>query len=464
MSALPPWPRRRPAMERSGLPFHVVTLTHATWEEALACAPRLRDRAIPELRLDLFPELDPAEAVAALRGNCVVTCRRREEGGAWAGTEPERTALLLAAAQARPAWIDLEWDLDIPEALQPHLTHTRLIRSVHVAPGVFDIGHRLSNLPPGDAYKWVGHAARLADNALLRPHLAAARDRGLCLSAFLMGPKGIPSRCLQAAWGGSFTYAAPDDGPPAAPGQLALGTLEAWRCARLTRAYHLCGVLGSPVLHSRGPAFHNARFQRAFKDLLYLPLDCGDAEEARSALEALEILGASLTMPLKESLPALLGLEGPLNTLWRRGTQDPWQAANTDLEALQGALAGLPEGPVLLLGDGGVARTSLAALSTAGRPLLQACRARPVTEAEVAALAPVGVIQATSLGMTPGDPLPFPALLEAARPSLRWAVEWIYKEETAFAAWAEGLTLVGGTNLFEAQAQAQSRRFVEECG
>mgnify|MGYP003387222506 CR=1 FL=1 len=81
----------------------------------------------------------------------------------------------------------------------------------------------------------------------------------------------------------------------------------------------------------------------------------------------------------------------------------------------------------------------------------------------VQAFAPVGVIQATSLGMKAGDPLPFPELLEAAKPTLRWAVEWIYKEHTAFSKWAQeaGLDLVEGTILFESQAMAQSQRFME---
>ena len=62
--------------------------------------------------------------------------------------------------------------------------------------------------------------------------------------------------------------------------------------------------------------------------------------------------------------------------------------------------------------------------------------------------------------------MPFPQLLEAAQPSARWAVEWIYKEDTAFALWARGAGhyLVAGSDLFEAQAEAQSRRFIEGCG
>lgn len=449
------------------LPFHIVTLSHPDWEAARACAKRLSGDALPELRLDLFPEADPEALVDALRRRCLVTCRRVSEGGRWPDEdEAGRLAHLVRAVKGRPAWMDLEWDLPVPPELQAARTHVRLLRSIHVPPGVFDLDARLQRLPEGEAYKWVGWAGRLDDNGRLRSALAWARDHGVALSAFLMGSKGIPSRALQAAWGGAFTYAAPDDGPAAAPGQLPLATLRAWRCARLHPGYGLCGVIGDPVLHSRGPVFHNERFQRAFKDLVYLPLECGDAGEAVAALEALGLLALSITAPLKLDLPCALGLEGPLNTLWRRSPGDLWQGANTDAEAFGQSLSHLDAGPVLLLGGGGVARTSLSVLEAAGRSVLQVSRQGPVDSTTVAAFAPVGIVQATSLGMAPGDPAPFVDLLEPARASARWAVEWIYKEDTAFALWARdaGLKLVEGSALFEAQAEAQSRRFIEGCG
>lgn len=447
-------------------PFYIVPLTHPTWDAALAAARALPAEAMPELRLDLFPELEPEEMIRGVKRRCVVTNRRADEGGRWEGTEADRLARLMLAAESRPAWIDLEWDVAMPAALQAHRSHIRLIRSVHVQPGVFDLDDRLTRLPEGDAYKWVGHAGTLSDNARVKPALAWARDRGIPFSAFLMGAKGIASRCLQAVWGGSFTYAAPDDAPAAAPGQLPLSTMRGWRLHKLTRAYQLCGVLGSPVLHSRGPAFHNARFQAAFKDLLYLPLDCGSAAEAHAALKDLGLLGASLTAPLKETLPPLLGLQGPLNTLWRRSAHAPWQSANTDAVALQQTLPTLPAGAVLLLGRGGVAQTTRQVLEQQHRPWLMVSRAESPNLAAIAALMPVGVIQATSLGMAPEDPLPFPEALEAAKPTLRWAVEWIYKEETAFVRWsrAENLTLLEGAALFEGQAAAQSKAFIEGCG
>ena len=451
----------------SHLPFHLVTLTHADWDSARACARRLGDDALPELRLDLCPDEDPEAMVDELKRRGLVTCRRVSEGGRWPDEdESGRLARLFKAIRGRPAWMDLEWELPIPPEIQAARTHVRLLRSVHVAPGVFDLEERPRDLPDGDAYKWVGWAGRLGDSGRLRAPLAWARDHGLVLAAFLMGPKGLPSRALQAAWGGAFTFAAPDDGPPAAPGQLPLSLLREWRCARLHPGYGLCGVIGEPVLHSRGPAFHNPRFQRALKDLLYLPLPCGEAGEAVEALEALGLLGLSITAPLKFTLPAALGLEGPLNTLWRRAPGEPWQGANTDAEAFGKALSQLAPGPVLVLGSGGVARTSTALLEAAGRPVLQVSRQAPATAGQVAAFGPVGLVQATSLGMSPEDPAPFPEFLEAARATCRWAVEWIYKEDTSFALWAReaGLQVVAGAALFEAQAVAQTRRFITDCG
>ncbi len=445
------------------LPFYVVTLTHPTREEALACARALPEFALPELRLDLFPNEDAAGMVRAMEGRCLVSCRRRSELGHWEGSEEARLARLRAAAEARPRWVDLEWELEIPQWLSELRPGVQVLRSVHVQPGVFDLDERLHSRPGGDAFKWVGHAQRLADNARLKPSLRHSSEDGFPLSAFLMGPKGVAGRCLQRAWGGAFTYAAPDDGPAAAPGQVRLSTLVAWGCHRAGAVTGLCVVMGDPALHSRSPAFHNLRFRQAQKDLIYLPLETGDAAEAVEALAALEVLGLSITAPLKESLPAALGLQGPLNTLWRSRRGAPWQAANTDAEALWCALEQLLPGPILLVGDGGVAESTRLLLEQEGRPFLQVSRKQPSGVEAVRACAPIGVIQATSLGMRAADPAPFPELLEAAHPTLQWAVEWIYKEDTAFARWARdtGLNLVEGGALFEAQAEAQNRRFLE---
>ena len=448
------------------LPFFIVTLTHPTWEAAVACSRALTDDALPELRLDLFPGHDAAQLVRDLGGRCIVSCRRASEFGRYAGDEESRLARLRAATEAGATWVDLEWELELPAWLDSLRPRLKVLRSVHVGPGVFDLEERMESRPEGDAFKWVGHADRLTDNTRVKPSLHRAKAAGVALSAFLMGPKGVASRCLQKAWGGAFTYAAPDDGVAAASGQVRLSSLKKWGCHQVTEQTGLCAVVGEPVLHSRGPGFHNPRFHQAKKNLIYLPLECGDVDEAADALDSLAVLGLSITAPLKESLPAKLGLQGPLNTLWRRDVNDSWHGANTDAEALWVALEQLPPGPVLVLGDGGVAESTRLLLEQESRPFLQLSRKAPAHPGAVQAFAPIGVIQATSLGMKAGDPIPFPEQLEAAKPTLRWAVEWIYKERTAFSKWAQenDLDLVEGTILFESQAMAQNQRFMEGCG
>ena len=125
---------------------------------------------------------------------------------------------------------------------------------------------------------------------------------------------------------------------PEAPEQLSLSVMKEWRLGRLHRGIQLCGVLGESVLESQSPAIYNAAFQRQVKDLLYLPLECGDAQEAAEAIEALPLLGVSLSAPLEDTLPNQLGLHGPLDALWRRSPGHPWHGANTDAEAMASVL------------------------------------------------------------------------------------------------------------------------------
>jgi shikimate 5-dehydrogenase len=202
-----------------------------------------------------------------------------------------------------------------------------------------------------------------------------------------------------------------------------------------------------------------------FKDLIYLPLEANAPDEAADAARRIPLLGASITMPLKESLPATMGFDGPQNTIWRRTDGDTWYAANTDADALGHFLGELPKGPMLVLGDGGAAKTSMHVAAKRGHALMHS-RRNPATAQDVAALAPIGAIQATSLGMGLGDPLPFPDILKAALPTLQWVIEWVNRDDTAFIVWARdlGLRVVGGADLFEKQAALQSRIFISGCG
>jgi shikimate 5-dehydrogenase len=257
----------------------------------------------------------------------------------------------------------------------------------------------------------------------------------------------------------------PDNALPAAAGQITLSNMLKWRCDQLSSDCGLCGVIGDPVLHSLGPGYHNMRFASVSKNLLYLPLECQNPLEAKHTIESLKMAGVSLTSPLKELLPIHFGLTGPLNTLWRQRFDSHWQGANTDLIALTMVLRELPPGPVLVLGDGGVAKTTQQAILQCGWPCLLFSRRLPLPLSIIRNFNPVGVLQATRLGMNHNDPIPFPDVIASIKHSLQWGIEWIYKENTAFASWIKdnGYHLVSGKTLFEIQAHQQSIIFIHQC-
>jgi shikimate dehydrogenase len=134
----------------------------------------------------------------------------------------------------------------------------------------------------------------------------------------------------------------------------------------------LCCLIGNPVEHSLSPAIHNAAFQDAGLNFVYLAFKVEDLEGAIRGIRALPaIRGVSVTIPHKVAvLPYLDKIHptarniGAVNTVVSdRGVLTGY---NTDAS---GALAALragdadPDGKrVLLLGSGGAARAIAFAL------------------------------------------------------------------------------------------------------
>ena len=59
------------------------------------------------------------------------------------------------------------------------------------------------------------------------------------------------------------------------------------------------GIIGNPVAHSRSPAIHNAAFQDAGLDALYVPLLVDDLQRLVSSPAAQTMSGFSVTIPHK---------------------------------------------------------------------------------------------------------------------------------------------------------------------
>ncbi|HVT74064.1 MAG TPA: shikimate dehydrogenase [Lacunisphaera sp.] len=232
-----------------------------------------------------------------------------------------------------------------------------------------------------------------------------------------------------------------------------IAELAAWSFAGTALA-----VLGRPVAHSLSPAIHHAalaamaRTDPRFASWRYFKfeVDPADLPEALDRLHRAGFHGLNLTVPHKTVAVACLAASddfvraaGAANTLIRR--PGGWRGANTDGVGLSAALRQefsleLAGAEVVLLGAGGAARAAaveclqrgcrslwignrsaenLAALLAVLRPRAGRAVLREFDLLRPPPVLPAGalVLNATSLGLKPGDPSPID-LAKIPRPAM----------------------------------------------
>lgn len=253
----------------------------------------------------------------------------------------------------------------------------------------------------------------------------------------------------------------------------------------------LIALLGDPVAHSLSPRFQNAAIRAAGLDAVYVALRC-DAAALPGLLRGIAAAGGAgnVTLPHKAAAAALLdegtpavARTGACNTFW---TEDGrLRGDNTDVEGFAAAcrdLIGAPAGArVLLLGAGGAARAALAALLDGRVDAVHVLNRSPDRAAALAAaldprkrkVTVVGpgaalrregydlVVNATSLGLHPGDPLP----LDLGAPArVGAALDLVYRPGgTRWTAQARrlGIPAADGTEMLLQQGAAAFGRWFD---
>jgi len=176
-----------------------------------------------ELRLDYLEaglaEVKPALEEAAARKTVIFTVRRREEGGAWRGTEEERASLYLKLLELNPHYVDVEAEAPIARQVAEARGKTLVIASRHDFEGT----------PPYEVLlSWARRAAEIGDVVKVVTYAREPRDGLRVLSligalekpvvAFAMGPAGVYTRVAAAALGSPIMYVSL--GEATAPGQM----------------------------------------------------------------------------------------------------------------------------------------------------------------------------------------------------------------------------------------------------
>ncbi len=247
----------------------------------------------------------------------------------------------------------------------------------------------------------------------------------------------------------------------------------------------LFAILGDPVSHSASPRLYNAAFRAAHLDAAYAALRCA-ADDVPGLVRGLARAGGGGNVTVPHKAVAAAAIEEPSDAVLRTGACNTfWLEAgrirgdNTDVAGFTAAagrlLPSLAGTRVLLLGAGGAARAVVAALLAApAERILLRNRSRVRADALLADfpggrldLAPDDlrgerfdlVVNATSLGLHVGDPLPLDLDTLGGVATL---LDLVYSpEETplVLAARARGLPAADGKEMLVAQAEAAFARW-----
>jgi shikimate dehydrogenase len=217
----------------------------------------------------------------------------------------------------------------------------------------------------------------------------------------------------------------------------------------------IVGLIGYPIEHTLSPTIHNTAFSALTLSWVYLPFEVKPSylKDALKGLSALGICGANITIPYKQKALELMDelseeakTIGAVNTVVVK--EDKLFGENTDGRGFLMAVEEMGFSPdkktCFVLGAGGAARAVSFSLASAGARVLIYNRTEDRAErlvadinriyrgkAEMAKMDRIKdaelLVNATSLGMREGDPMPIDAELLHSKLFL---YDLVYNRET----------------------------------
>ena len=477
---------------RSRLGKICVAITGSTPEELIEKAANvLKETTFIEFRLDYLPK--PLAALPRLKefleangaATVIATCRCKDNGGRFEGSNTAALDILLKAAESGFQIVDIELESveKLPKTTIAHLREAgaAVIISYHDFHATKDLDAVYNRIEPfaPDFIKVVPTAKSLSDNLTLMRFMERMEDRSnFSIVGICMGEAGIISRVLGLRAGSAFTFAAANAGEETAPGQITARTLiEDYRIDQVDAATKVYGVAGNPIRSSLSPLMMNTAFRRETVNAVYLALQATKVDDLFKLVREVPIQGLSVTMPLKEAVLPLLERTDPLsakigavNTILR--AQDgKFYGFNTDVAGIVGPLErrlSLKGAKVLVLGAGGAARAAVFGCRDKGaevwilnrtpetaQKLARQAGAKTIKRDAVAKTGFDIIINATPVGMAGQKGAP---LLQPEDITARIVFDLVYNPiETPLLKLArqKGLTAISGVEMFVQQGARQ---------
>jgi len=461
---------------------------------------------VVELRLDYLDNDQYEAAFQFLREHLnsehaatILTFRPAEEGGmASANYEARHNVWDALKKLSDSTLMDVELDLVQGFDSEKAIDWSRVICSHHdfrgIPPDLDQIYQRMA-ATPARIVKIAVQANDATDCLAIFHLLERAQREGRQLIAIAMGQAGIMTRILGPSRGSFLTYGSLDDESATAPGQLMARELrEVYRIAKINHETKIIGLIGDPVGHSLSPHIHNAAFETAGANAVYIPFEAGSVDQfirrlahPRSRELDWELHGLSVTAPHKSAVMNFLDWIDPaasqigaVNTIAVRG--DELHGYNTDASGfvapLRQKFGSLHGARCAIVGAGGGARAALWVLRNEGARVSLFVRdpgkaREPAEEFKVdleqiedASFAGFDiVVNATPLGTRGAREHETVATVEQFR-GVRLAYDLVYNPlETRFLreARAAGSETLGGIEMLLAQAVEQFKIWIGDA-
>jgi 3-dehydroquinate dehydratase / shikimate dehydrogenase len=350
-----------------------------------------------ELRLDYVAShvnmrrlLGPRLEGEATPSQVIITCRRKEDGGKWNGTEEARRLLLREAIAEGVDYVDLEEDI---ASEIPRFGKTKRIVSYHnfrkTPDDLRTLHDRMAQFDP-DIIKIACMANDPHDNLRM---LEMMQESEIPTVGMCMGDMGTPTRILACKFGAPFTYATFHHERALAPGQLSFKQMrEIYHYEEINSNTTVYGVIADPIGHSLSPHVHNAALSHLGVNAVYCPfrVPADNLLQFVEDVPRLGIRGLSVTIPHKEAIASHLTKVDPavksiaaVNTVVFDGSDvigynTDFNAAMYCLEDAMGTVGASPspvkKRRILVLGAGGVARPIVYGLCSRGAHVTVASR------------------------------------------------------------------------------------------
>jgi 3-dehydroquinate dehydratase/shikimate dehydrogenase len=344
-----------------------------------------------EVRLDRFAKApDVGELVANKPKPVIFSCRRRQDGGEWEGSEEERLAILRQCIISKADYVEIE--LDVADQIRKFPPAKRVISYTNfqeTPADIADIYAEMQSKSP-DVIKLVT-LARTPEEAW--PLVQLLAKPALPTVVVGLGKPGVMLTVLGKKIGAPFTYAALERGMESYPGQPTIADLEkVYHYQQIGRSTRLIGVTGLGAQEVATVAVLNGALAHLGLGARCLPLQVGSLRVFRKVIDAVKLAAVVVDEEHRGSILEIATELAPDAAQAQAADvmlhpQEKWLGHNTlgtaAAEALEAALRGdlaterpLVDRPVMIVGTNAAARSLAFAVKERGAAVIIAARDR----------------------------------------------------------------------------------------